>query len=331
MKNMTFYEKVKELSEKNPKKATLIKTSAVVGLVVVLIILIAHKPVSDVNLPEPTPTPVVEMGDVRPPGSVIEEDKEDEIPQYIGYDIMVDAGTRMRLEPMRESSYVETIGDTTVANLIAIDGEYALISHKNSTDSYTRLGYVPLDRISPISGELHPSAYTCNEYVNFTENKVRIRSSMDTDHNAGNIVVNGKKGDYGKIVAVIPGPEWSDETWYVVAYKNYIGYMHDKNGVFISTEQMQEILNRENIYLRITGTDVNFRSSPTKGQNVTTKLNSGDTASLIDENTGWYHVIFNGVEGYISKEVTCIEKYSTKSIPDGVKFLHFDNGESKMR
>ena len=318
------YEDFKKFEKKHP---ILVKTG-VVAATVVLIVALTSTPVvpKEENITIPTATSAPAKVPAPPVQQVPEED-------YYGYDLKVKVGTKVRLEPSQNGAYIETITNNEYANLIAIDGDYALISHQNSNDTYSRIGYVPLESTTiPFKERFHSRVDSCLEYVYFTEDNVRIRNDMNADHSARNILVNAKRGDFARVIGVVPNPEWSDEKWYLVAYKGYIGYMKNENGNFISAEQMQEIIEQENQFIRITGVGINFRREAVKNQNnVITHLNKGDTVKIIGETPEWYYVSYNGIEGYISKTLTCIEKYSAKSIPKGISCLHFDSDITKTR
>ena len=277
------------------------------------------------------------IGDVRPPSIERKvDDKEIEPTKapivYSGFDVSLNQGATLTLEP-GGGAYVGKVRVSNQAKIVLIDGDYALVLYNVPQEKYNydlshdhrRLGYVPLESVRALGGHLTESAAPDERYVCF-DNNTRIRIDMDE----GGILTTAKKGDYARIVGVVYGPEWSDDEWYIVAYDNFIGYMHGKNGTFISRDEMIDIINSSRMYLRITGTDVNLRREPKKEKkNVEKSLNKGDEALVLDHSNGWYHVIFNGVEGYISDELTCLEEIYVKKVPNGLENLHFENSSEK--
>ncbi len=321
--NIKIYEGLKKLNNRHP---ILVRGGAIVATVILIITLITSMPKKQgTEQVFPTMPPKIEQRATPTPATPTPAPEH-----YDGFDIKIGQGTRMRLEPSQDGAYVETISGDNRGNLIAIDGEYALVSHRNPGDSYTRLGYVPGESVVTLSGnKVYPEANTDKKYVHFTANNVRIRNEMNTSPEARNILTTAKKGDYARVIGVVRGAEWSNETWYVVTYGNYIGYMLGENGTFISEEEMQELVTRGEDYIRITGTQVNFRAQPSMNGEVLTQLNSGAKLKIIADEGEWYRVSLNGVEGYISKSLKCIEIVNEKLVPRGITNLNF-NTEAHM-
>ena len=259
--------------------------------------------------------------------------------RYNGFDIAVDEGTKITIEPRHDSSYVGTVRVSQNAKLLMIDGEYALISYNIPQEKYnydlshdhTRLGFVPLETVHSLSSytNLFENVGRDNRYVQF-DHSTRIRNEMGD----GGILTTANEGDYARVVGQVLTPEWSNDEWYVVAYNGsngtFLGYMEGRNGKFISQDEMAEIIDTEREYLRVTGNDVNMRSEPEKDRkNVQTKLNNGDEALLLGRQDGWYHVSYGGYSGYISSELDCLEVIRDKKLPNGIETLHFEAPEQK--
>ncbi len=322
--NIKVYDGIKKLDNRHP---ILVRGGTIIATIVLIVTLVASMGgKQETQQVFPTMPPKI----VTPAPATPEPTKTEPI-HYDGFDIRIGQGTRMRLEPSQEGAYVETINGDNRGNLIAMDGDYALVSHRNPGDSYTRLGFVPADSVVSLSGnKVYPEANNDGKYVHFT-NSTRIRTEMDESPEARNILTTAKKGDYARIIGTVLGPEWSNETWYVVTYGNYIGYMQGENGDFISEEQMEELVTRGEDFIRITGTQVNFRSEPSMTGNVITQLNKGDTLKIIGDTGEWYCVSLNGTIGYLSKTLKCFEIYNQKLVPNGITNLHFNTEAPKTR
>jgi len=326
--NLKVTDKLIELAKKHPK-TTIIGSLAFITAVILAFTLHSGGVEEEKN----------NMGDVRPPIIEKKQEEEEKIPPaptpfvvYSGFDVAIDLGTTLTLEP-GGGSYVGKVRVNNQAEIVLVDGEYTLVLYNVPQEQYNydlshdhrRLGYVPSENVKPLAGHTTESASPDERYVCFDNN---TRIVVDMDDKA--ILTTALKGTYARVVGDVYKPEWSDDEWYIVAYGNFIGYMQGKNGTFISRDQMLDIINSSRMYLRITGTDVNLRSEPKKEKkNVEIRLNKGDEAIVLGHSNGWYHVIFKGIEGYISDEVTCLEEIYVKRIPEGLENLHFENSSQK--
>ena len=323
--NLKVTKKLIKLARKHPKIA-LTSTLAFVTAIV-LALSLPHGSKGQQEIGDSRPTVIIE--NITDTGEI----KQDlpPSPLFLGTDISIDPGTTLTLEP--GSGHVGTVRVSTQAELIMIDGDYALVLYNIPQEKYgydlshdhRRMGYVPYENIRPLASQFSETAAPYERYVCFDKaTRIRIEKSDS------GILTTARKGDYARVIGSVYSPEWSDEEWYIVAYGNFIGYMEGKNGKFITREEMIEIINTPNVYLRINGTNVNLRSEPTKdNKNVKKRLNKGSEAQVLDHQNGWYHVLYNGLEGYISDELTCLEEYSSKKIPNGLENLHFENSNEK--
>lgn len=325
IKNLKIYKKFEELKNKHPKLVKYGGIAALVGTGIVVIALGVNI-IAGPGKPEP---PTVDDNEPQ-----IEENQEmpaepevlatlTPAPNYGNNNIEVDQGTCVRLEPLKNAAYVEKITGNTYAEKILEDGDYVLIRHRNSSDTYFRYGYVPKENVRNLPNNKTSGVFPSSGYVYFTKN-ARIRNEANLKHDARNILTNAKQGSYGRIIGVIPGAEWENEHWIIVTYNGYIGLCLNTDVQYIDEYAMQEIMNREEHFVRITGTGVRFRTTPNlNANNVHATLNNGDTLTLIDEDAEWYHVFYGNKEGYISKQVNCIERVTRKATINGLDQLHF--------
>ena len=324
IKNLKVYKKIEDFVKKNPVVTAMAALTVVVSIVAVSI---PH----DTGIINTSPIiPIVETREPIPRETATPTPKKSS--NSGGHTVLINSGIRLRLEPSSDSEYIMTTLGGVAASLVGISDDYALVKYTDYAKDHTRLGYVPCDSISLFSSDVSPIASLDTCYVRFNKDGARIRNEMDENPNARNILINSKKGDYAKVLGVVSSSDLEKEDWYIVTYENFIGYMHGRNGEFISKEEMQTILDTEERLIKINGTNVNFRKTPSKGNNVIMTLNKNDIVKVIAADSDWYYVEFNGVQGYLSKELTCIEEYTDKITPKGLEHLHFvQNSDVKTR
>lgn len=334
VKNLTVKDKLVDVVKKHPGKVTLSFAALATAVVMLFTSLGGGKDETPNEVPQ-NPAYTTEMPTPEP--DVIDDPT---LPiHYSEWNITIDEGTKITVEPQRDGAYVGTVRRSEDAKLLMIDGDYALVLYNIPQERYDydlshdhiRLGYVPVDTIHSAreSGILPESVLKDGRYVHF-DRSTRIRNQKDD----GGILTTARKGDYARVIGAVESPEWSDEEWYVVAYNGsngtYIGYIEGKNGTFITEQEMWDIANTEYEYFTITGNDVNLRRTPEKKDgNVETRLDKGDTGLVLGTENGWRHVMCNGYEGYISTEVTCVETRIERRTPTGLETLHLTQPEQK--
>ena len=334
---LKIYEKAKEILKRNYRVHRLALISLMTASVLLLTSCSNEKGV------DPEPVSMVTQMPITSTTKNVEwtpfiegTSEESSIQRDYFREISVKPGTFIRIKPSNDQSHIVTAGKNNTGRLVVDDKEngWALIAY-NLGENDCRLGYVPSNSIIKLYGDAHGEVELSSGYLQFTE-PVRIRNRMSTAD--GTALITAKADDCCQVIGENVADYWEDK-WYVVSYTGYdykgrlgtfIGYVCSDHIKFIPESKMKTAINQLYPAIRIKGNNVNFRKTQSMSGNVKARLNSGDIALLIDENDDWYHVYYHMgqegyQEGYISKTVDyCIERTSTRIVPDGLRHVDFD-------
>lgn len=72
------------------------------------------------------------------------------------------------------------------------------------------------------------------------------------------------------------------------------------------TEPETETLPVEKLYVKVTAKNLNLRKEPNTNCEVITSLKKGTKVELVEELDGWFKVIYEGQEGYLSSDYATI-------------------------
>ena len=307
--NLKVFDKLVDKVKEHPKEAVIIVST---GVLIAGLILsnIPSKPKEEFPfMPAPTPTVT----------TIVETPKPTKNPNYITIDIKVAQNQIMRLEPRSDSKYVNKVEGNNDAELLYIDGNYALISYNDNGN--VRLGYVEADRISHLE-DIGPNyqATKLNMYGEIKNDNCRIQNNTDDNYDDPNILTRGKKGEYVKIVGTIHDGE---KDWYIVIYRNYIGYIDPSNLNVMDEEAFFNMVNTTCV--EIVGSKVRFRRSPKiDKKNIITELDKGTKLPVISREGDWYQVYYNGEYGYVSTRSDCTKEIFEVYAPPGLTQIHLE-------
>ena len=125
-----------------------------------------------------------------------------------------------------------------------------------------------------------------------TGNSVRMRSEAST---SSAVVTHLDKGDSVQVNEKLDG-------WYKVTVNGNAGYVSSD---YVSyTPAARDLSGKTGV---INGSDVNFRSGPSTGDGVITKLNDGAQLSLAELSNGWCKATYNGSVGYVSADYVLVD------------------------
>ena len=263
------------------------------------------------------------------PTTKVEERVEVIVPKkttYITYTVKVAQNQIIRLEPRSDGKYVDKVVGNNEVDLLYIDGDYALISYTDNND-IARLGFVETERIAHLD-EVGPNyqATKLNMYATINNN-CRLQNNTDDDYDAPNILTRATKGEYVKIVGSINDGQ---KDWYIVTYRDYIGYMNPNNLNVLTEEEFNSIVNTN--YVEIVGSKVRFRSGPKiEDGNILDKIPRGVKLPIISsKDKDWYYVYYEGQYGYVSKRSDCTKEIYERMTPAGLSNVHLnkENGKS---
>lgn len=138
------------------------------------------------------------------------------------------------------------------------------------------------------------AAYSAIGKVNATSLRLREQPAL-----SGSILATADQGDLVTVLheeLIIN----SDGEWYQVTYKNLTGYM--------SAEYLDVTDATDTVagYVQITGTTVNFRSSPSESSEVTQVLKQGTILDLIGMEGVWIQATYGGLTGYVHSSYAVI-------------------------
>ena len=257
---------------------------------------------------------------------VKETPKPEKNPFFITYYVKVAQRQIMRLEPRMDSKFIDRIEGNNEVELLYIDGDYALIAYTDS-NGMTKLGYVETERIANLDEVgLVYQAGKLIMYGEIINNGCRIQNERSDDAYDANILTRGKKGEYVKVIGEIKDGK---KTWYIVIYRNYIGYMEPSNLKLISEEEFNNTINTS--FVEIVGTQVRFRRSPKKDKNnIILEFPQGIKLPVVSIDGDWYQVYYEGQYGYVSKQPNCTRLIMEDIKPAGLTNIHLDKDEGKI-
>ena len=302
--NIKVIDKLVNLVKERPKETVIIVSTGVLIAGIILSSQASNDPKEYFPMmPAPTKAPVVET--VKPITT--------KNPVYMTMDINVALNQVIRLEPSKDSKYVGKIEEHKNAELLYIDGEFALISYTDKKGN-TRLGFVETNSIADLDniGSRYQVEKT-NMYGEITINKCRIQNDSSSNALDSNILTRGNKGDYVKIIG-----EYHDgiEKWYIVNYRNYIGYVKPNSLNVITEEEMFNLVNSRCI--EIVGSKVRFRSTPKVDNNIIDEIEKGTKLPVISIDKDWYQVYYKGRYGYVSTRKDCTKETGDLYKPPGL-------------
>ena len=257
------------------------------------------------------------------------EQQEEVIPQkktsYMTYTVRVAENQIMRLEPRSDGKYVDKIVGNNEVDLLYVDGNYALINYTDN-NGIARLGFVETERIAHFD-EVGP-IYRADKLDMFAciNNNCRLQNDTFDDYDEPNILTRANKGEYVKIIGSI---KEGKELWYIVIYRDYIGYMKPDNLTILSEEEFNSIINTN--YVEVVASKLRFRSSPNiNDNNIIDKIPNGTKLPIISsKDKDWYYVYYNGEYGYVSKRSDCTKEIYENITPAGLANIHLDRESSK--
>lgn len=313
--NIKVFDDMYNMMKKKPK-TTIVIVSTFVLITGILLSSIDSKPKEEYPF-IPQPTTKVEEVVVTP--------KPTKNPNYITYEVKVAQNQIMRLEPRSDGKYINKIDGYNTVQLLYIDGDYALISYNHNGN--VRLGFVENERIANFD-EIGPNyqATKLNMYGEIKTNNCRVQNNTDEGYNEPNILTRGKQGEYVKIIGSINDGE---QLWYIVTYRNYIGYMKPEHLNVMDPETFFNTINSS--YVEIVGSKVRFRSSPKIDKNnIITEFDKGTKLPVISREGDWYQVYFNGQYGYVSTRSDCTKEIFEPYAPPGLTQIHLENEDSMI-
>ena len=265
-----------------------------------------------------------------PQTKVVEEVKEpvhqEKNPLFTSYYVRVAINQIMRLEPRSDSKFVDRIEGNNEVELLYIDGDYALVAYTDK-HNMTKLGYVETDRIAHL--EDVGLIYQANKlimYGEITNNNCRIQNNRDDDSYEPNILTRGKQGEFVKVIGEI---KEGKKNWYIVIYRNYIGYMDPANLRLMSEEEFNNTVNTN--FVEIVGTQVRFRrEDKIDKNNIILEFEKGTRLPIVGETKDWYYVYYEGQYGYVSKQPNCTRLIMEEIKPAGLTNIHLDKEDSKI-
>lgn len=104
----------------------------------------------------------------------------------------------------------------------------------------------------------------------------------------------------------------TNDGWYLVCYNGQIGYVYSEYVSYNDSFEFSK--NGDGKIYGYTSSNVNFREDPTKNSEVIRVLDKGEQVEVLSqEDNKWFHVIYNGEEGYI------MDKYITFNPKDSYR------------
>lgn len=241
-------------------------------------------------------------------------------PNAITYSIKVAQNQIIRLEPRSDSKYVNKIDGNNDTELLYVDGNYALISYTDKNNN-TRLGFVDMERVShPENITSNYKANKLNMYGEIITNNCRIQNEAYVSNEDPNLLTRGKKGEFVKVIGSI---KTGDKEWYIVIYRNYIGYINPENLNLMDEETFFNTINSS--YVEIVGNKVRFRRSPKIDKNnIILEFDKGTKLPVISREGEWFQVYYDGEYGYVSTRNDCTREIFEPLSPPGLTQIHLD-------
>ena len=212
--HIKVFDKIIKFTKENPKKAVVIVSTGVLLATIILSTTVPHK-AKEIYPYMPAPTP-----------KITEEVKEEVLekdPYFTTFVVKVALHQIIRQEPRSDGKFVCKIEENNDnVTLLYINGDYALISYDDNKGN-TRIGYVDKNSIANLdSVGLIYQVNHLNMYGVITNDGCRIQNDTYSDASEYNILTRGKSGDYVKVIGEITD---NKHRWYVVIYRDYIGYI----------------------------------------------------------------------------------------------------------
>ena len=163
-------------------------------------------------------------------------------------------------------------------------------------------------------------------YGEIISDKCRIQNNTYDSYDEPNVLTRGKKGEFVKIIGSI-----NDGTsdWYIVIYRNYIGYVKPSSLKVLDEEAFFSMLNSS--YVEIAGNKVRFRRTPKIDKNnIILEFDKGVKLPVIAREGDWYLVYYDGEYGYVSTRSDCTKEFFEPLSPPGLTQIHLERVDSKI-
>jgi len=268
--------------------------------------------------------------DFMPPPVKVEEriETQEEVydPNHITYRIKVALHQIIRLEPLSDSKFVGKIEENSDnVELLYIDDNYALISYEDKNGNI-KIGYIEKNSIANLDkvGTIY-QATPSNMYGEIINNGCRLQNEAYEDSSEFNILTRCKQGEFVKIIGEI---NEYNQKWYIVNYRDYIGYMNPINLRVMTKAEFLNVTNTN--YIVIVGNKVRFRKEPEINKtNIITEFDKGMKLPIISKTKDWFYVYYNGNYGYVSTRNDCSKEIYENYQAPGLTNIHLDSQETK--
>lgn len=164
-----------------------------------------------------------------------------------------------------------------------------------------------------------PKGSVLEGYTNLGVSKVttylNVRNGVGTDN---------------EIIGKMPGGSACEileeqDGWYHIRSGEVEGYV-DKQYILTGYEANAEAMALTNNVLRVNAENLNIRSEATTDSSIVTKVDTGDILEIIDEAEEWYHIRFNGEEGYVKAEYVV----NLSTLPTAEKILSMEENAGEV-
>jgi len=264
---------------------------------------------------------------LNPEGEI---DNIEESPYPKGYDMVVINGGSLLGEKGNPNVRVMSVKEgylVKVLDTLSEDDQYALVLCYRKDGKEAHVGYINKNCLEK-TGNDDNLGFTIHESSGFARVKksgVRVRDTPN-----GEVLTKAPEGTYVHVLGFTDTPDFDNEkTWYIVSYRNKkgnveTGFMDEEMlDWYDSEEEMRNAYSKENTRAVVTGNKVNFRTSPytDNKDNIICELGKNTEVVVIDETDKWFHIRYNGDEGYVSKQFS--EKMESNDIPRELKDYTF--------
>ena len=204
----------------------------------------------------------------------------------------ITAGVNVRAEAKSGSTILGTLSKGTKVTVLDISGSWVHVQ-SGSLTGYVFEDYIDIDKAQD-GGASGPVV----SEESFT-GVVKVSGSLNVRKGPGTTyAVVGKLRNGDKVTVT-----GSTDGWYAISYDGGTGYV---SSAYITKSDGSETTSTpggdEDAEGYVIASALNVRSGPGTNYNILGKLYSGDLVEILGSSNGWYKIVYDSGEGYVSAE-----------------------------
>ena len=204
----------------------------------------------------------------------------------------ITAGVNVRAEAKSGSTILGTLSKGTKVTVLDISGSWVHVQ-SGSLTGYVFEDYIDIDKAQDggasgpvVSEESFTGVVKVSGSLNVRKGPGTTYAVVGKLHNGDKVTVTG-----------------STDGWYAISYDGGTGYV---SSAYITKSDGSETTSTpggdEDAEGYVIASALNVRSGPGTNYNILGKLYSGDLVEILGSSNGWYKIVYDSGEGYVSAE-----------------------------